>query len=170
MIDARRSSRKRSKAATVRERGRGGDNSAMAADRPPAQESLIESKRPRGVTGAVSLPRGGDRQAVATRARPRASCASFAQSTLQPRASRPAIGAKWNHAEMPSLLPRSRRQPQDVHVTGPPAVSRREIPLESNTGYVIGLSFPLLPADEQGPSFADRVVMQAKRLHAAPIA
>lgn len=50
--------------------------------------------------------------------RPDASCALSAQATLQPRASRPAIGAKWNQAGRPSE-DGSSRQPQDAQVTGP---------------------------------------------------
>jgi hypothetical protein len=50
--------------------------------------------------------------------RPDASCALSAQATLHPRASRPAIGAKWNQAWPPSE-DRSSLQPQEAQVTGP---------------------------------------------------
>ena len=52
--------------------------------------------------------------------RPLRSCAASAQLTLQPRASRPPIGLKWN----PTSPATTRRHPQDSQVTGAARPSR----------------------------------------------
>jgi hypothetical protein len=66
--------------------------------------------------------------------RPDASCALSAQATRQPRASRPAIGAKWNQPGRPSE-DGSSLQPQEAQVTGPVWGSDEpEMPLVSKAG------------------------------------
>ena len=96
-------------------RDRPGPALAQAAPRPPAREGRGGRRAARSWRSAASAigssststragppagprDRARDRQTATATARPLASCAASAQSTRQPRASRPASGLKWNHA------------------------------------------------------------------------
>ena len=71
---------------------------------------VVEARRRAGLDSAGSIRRrrrSGD---------PSASCAASAQSTRQPRASRPPSGLKWKNASPVA----ARRQPHVAHVTGAP--------------------------------------------------
>jgi hypothetical protein len=62
------------------------------------------------------MPANAGAQTGSEIGRPAMSCAASAHEIRQPRASRPEIGLKWNHASPLT----DRRQPQAAHVTGAP--------------------------------------------------
>ena len=73
------------------------------------------------LSGAARRPRAESRSRRSGEDEARrgpASWAASAQSTRQPRASRPASGLKWNHASAPAWPTAWRRQPHEAQVTG----------------------------------------------------
>ena len=89
----------------------------------------------------ITISEGGVRTA-----RPVESWAASAQATRQPRASRPAIGLKWNHASPVWAS----RHPQEAHVTGAPAPSRtaRGVSASGPDGWSIAVTSSLIGVPE----------------------